>query len=130
MRTFAVMLLLPEATWEMRGRAFSSADADKANRGIFATRSIRAGTVVGDYLGLLIPTEQEAEYETGQDVYLMAYDERLSIWPDTTRLGVHVVNHSCEPNVGIVTYRGHTLYVALRRIHAGEELLVSYLLGP
>ena len=66
------MLLLPDDAWEMRGRAFSSHDAEKQNRGIFATRPIRAGTVIGDYLGLLIPNEQEAEYETGQDVYLMA----------------------------------------------------------
>ena len=124
------MLLLPDDAWEMRGRAFSSRDAEKRNRGIFATRPIGAGTVIADYLGLLIPTEREAEYETGQDVYLMAYDERVSIWPDQTQPGAHVVNHSCEPNAGIVTYRGHSLYVALRRIHAGEELTVSYLLGP
>ena len=124
------MLLIPEDTWEMRGRAFSSDDYGKGNRGIFATQSIRAGTVVGDYLGLLIPNEQEDAYETGKEVYLMYYDERFSIWPDQTQPGVHIVNHSCEPNCGIITYRGHALYFALRLIHPGEELTVSYLLGP
>src|SRR5262249_46055849 len=77
-----------------------------------------------------IPNEQEDEYETGQDLYLMYYDEQVSIWPDQTRPGVHIVNHSCEPNVGITTYRGHSLYFALRAIHRDEELLLSYLLGP
>jgi hypothetical protein len=124
------MFLLPDDAWEMRGRAFSANDAEKHNRGIFATKRIGAGTVVGDYLGLLIPNELEDAYETGQDLYLMYYDERVSIWPDQTRPGVHVVNHSCEPNVGITTYRGHSLYFALRAIHPDEELLVSYLLGP
>jgi hypothetical protein len=124
------MLLIPENAWDMRGRAFSSDDFGKGNRGIFATRLLRAGTVVGDYLGLLIPNEQDDEYETGRDVYLMYYDERFSIWPDPTQPGVHIVNHSCEPNCGIVTYRGHGLYFALRAIHPGEELTVSYLLGP
>jgi uncharacterized protein len=124
------MFLLPDDAWEMRGRAFSADDAEKRNRGIFATRPIRAGTIIGDYLGLLIPNEREAEYETGPDVYLMYYDERVSIWPDQAEPGVHIVNHSCEPNVGITTYRGHVLYVALRLIHPGEELVVSYLLGP
>ena len=124
------MFLLPDDAWELRGRAFSADDYGKRNRGVFATKPILAGTVIGDYLGLLIPNDQEDAYETGRDVYLMAYDERVSIWPDQTRPGVHVVNHSCEPNVGITTYRGHSLYVALRRIHPGEELMVSYLLGP
>jgi uncharacterized protein len=124
------MFLIPDDAWEMRGRAFSANDAGKRNRGIFATRPIRAGTVIGDYLGLLIPNEKEDEYETGKDVYLMYYDEHRSIWPDQTQPGVHIVNHSCEPNVGITTYRGHSLYFALRTIHAGEELMVSYLLGP
>jgi hypothetical protein len=124
------MLLLPDDAWEMRGRAFSSDDSGKGNRGIFVTRTIRAGTVIGDYLGLLIPNEKEDEYETGRDVYLLCYDERVSIWPDQAQPGVHIVNHSCEPNAGIVTHRGHSLYFALRLIHPGEELTVSYLLGP
>lgn len=124
------MLLIPADTWELRGRAFSSDDYGKENRGLFATRALRAGTVVGDYLGLLVPNEREAEYDGGKDFYLMYYDEDVSIWPELDQPGVHVVNHSCEPNCGIVTYRGHSLYVALRAIHPGEELTVSYLLRP
>ncbi len=124
------MLFIPDDVWEMRGRAFSADDFGKGNRGIFATGPIRAGTVIGDYLGLLIPNEREDEYETGKDTYLMYYDEQVSIWPDQAQPGVHIVNHSCEPNCGISTYRGHALYVALRTIHPGEELTVSYLLGP
>lgn len=124
------MFLIPEYSWEMRGRAYTSDDYGKHNRGIFATAPIRAGTIIGDYLGLLIPNEREADYETGRDVYLMYYDERVSIWPDQTQPGIHIINHSCEPNCGIVTHRGHSLYVALRRIHADEEITVSYLLGP
>ena len=64
------------------------------------------GTLIGDYLGLLIPNEKEDEYETGRDLYLMYYDERVSIWPDQTQPGVHIVNHSCEPNAGIIDLSG------------------------
>jgi hypothetical protein len=124
------MLLLPDDAWTVCGRAFSAHDAEKQNRGVFATRPIRAGTIVGDYLGLLVPNQREEEYETGPDTYLMYYDERVSIWPDPAQPGVHLINHSCEPNCGIATYRGHALYYALRRIHPGEEVMVSYLLGP
>ena len=124
------MLLIPDDSWEMRGRAFSSDDYGKNNRGIFATRPIPAGTVIGDYLGLLIPNDKEEEYESARDVYLMYYDAQHSIWPDPSEPGIHIINHSCEPNCGIATYRGHGLYFALRKIHAEEELTVSYLLGP
>jgi hypothetical protein len=124
------MFLLPDDAWEMRYRPYGRDDDGRRNRGVFARRAIPAGTLIGDYLGLLIPREEEAAYETGSDVYLMYYDEQLSIWPDPTVPGVHIVNHACEPNVGIYPYRGHGLYHALRRIHAGEELTVSYLLGP
>ena len=124
------MFLLSADAWEVRGRAFSSDDYGKGNRGVFATQPIRPGTILGDYLGLAIPTDREDEYESGRDVYLMAYDDRVSIWPDPATVGIHLINHSCEPNAGITTLRGHTLYFALRAIHSGEELTVSYLLGP
>jgi hypothetical protein len=124
------MFLIPDDAWEIRGRAFSSDDFGKNNRGVFATRSIRAGTIVGDYLGLLVPNEEEARYDAGRDTYLMYYDERVSIWPDPSQPGIHLINHSCEPTCGIVTHQGHSLYVAIRTIHPDEELTVSYLLGP
>lgn len=124
------MFLIPADAWEVRGRAFSSGDFGKQNRGIFARKPIRAGTVIGDYLGLLIPNERQGEYEAGRDLYLMSYDRQLSIWPDPSRPGIHLVNHSCEPNCGLATYHGHGLYYALRLIHPGEELTVSYLLAP
>ena len=90
------MFLLPDDTWEMRGRAFSTHDDGKANRGIFAMRPISAGAVIGDYLGLLIPNEKEDEYETGRDLYLMYYDEQVSIWPDQARPGVDPVGGAHE----------------------------------
>ncbi|XP_031625344.1 uncharacterized protein LOC116342019 [Contarinia nasturtii] len=35
-------------------------------------------------------------------------------------------NHSCVPNVHLVDHDGDTIYYALRPIHAGEDLLISY----
>src|SRR5262245_5848909 len=124
------MLLIPDDAWEMRYRPYGYRDEGRQNRGIFATRSLAAGTVIGDYLGLLIPAAHERTYEIGPDVYLMYYSEGLSIWPDPTQPGVHIINHGCEPNCGLMSYQGHSIYHALRRIHQGEELTVSYQLGP
>src|SRR5437899_10796595 len=60
----------------------------------------------------------------------MYYHERASIFPDVTQDGMHLLNHSCTPNCYMYSYKGHTLFFALRRIFAGEELAISYLINP
>ena len=50
--------------------------------GVFAKKEIKAGTVIGDYLGKLIKT---AEYNLDNDkkgLYLMYYTDQASIYPD------------------------------------------------
>lgn len=117
------MFLLPTTTWEMKTTA-------KKGRGIFAKKDIEPGTIIGDYLGILVPEEEEDTYEKGDDLFLMYYDEKVTIYPDPAKPGIHILNHSCEPNVWMFTYKGHTLYFSLRKIFKGEELTVAYLLSP
>jgi hypothetical protein len=117
------MFLLPQDAWEMR-------KTEKKGRGIFAKKDIEGGTIIGDYLGLIVPEEEEEKYEDGKDLFLMYYDEESTIFPDPAKPGIHILNHSCEPNCWMYTYKGHTLYFALRKIFTGEELTVSYQLNP
>lgn len=124
------MFLLDKDTWEVRTRTYSKKDKKKQNRGIFAKKDIPGGTIIGDYLGLLVPAEKEDDYENGDEMYLMYYNDDATIWPDPKNPGIHILNHSCEPNCFMYTYKGHTLYFALRKIHKGEELTVSYQLSP
>ena len=118
------MILLPEDYWEVR-------NTDKKGRGIFAKKDIPAGTVIGDYIGRVIKTAEEDIYEKDEALYLMYYHDRASIYPvDHKAVGVHLLNHSCTPNCWMYTYRGHTLFFALRHVFKGEEITISYLLSP
>ncbi|MBC8164730.1 MAG: SET domain-containing protein-lysine N-methyltransferase [Bryobacteraceae bacterium] len=40
--------------------------------------------------------------------------------------GAEYINHCCEPNVYAWIFKGHILYMSLRDIKKGEELLIDY----
>lgn len=102
----------------------------KKGQGAFAAKEIPAGTIIGDYLGRLVKDEEIIELEKKCDnaCYSMDYnDNGLSIFPvDIKGKGIHLINHSCAPNLEAYFYYGHTLYFALRRILPGEELTIDY----
>ena len=108
------MFLIPEDHWEVRC-------TKEKGKGIFAKKEIKAGTIIGDYLGKIIKT---AEYDLDKDkkgLFLMYFTDRASIYPDLKKPGIHLLNHSCSPNCWIYTFKGHTLFFALRKIEPGEE---------
>lgn len=117
------MFLIPDQSWEVR-------ETKEKGKGIFCRDKIVAGTIIGDYLGKVIKTD---EYDLDEDrlgLYLMYYDDTTCIYPDLSKPGIHLINHSCAPNCWMYIYDGHTLFYAIRDIEAGEELTISYLLSP
>src|SRR5688572_5252851 len=93
-------------------------------RGVFAKRTLEAGTVIGDYLGRVgKPTDDPVGA-----LYAMMLSLNRWVFPLSPRrsVGVHVINHSCMPNAGLFPYRGHVLISAIRRIFPGEELSFDY----
>lgn len=117
------MFLISDDCWEIH-------QTRNTGRGIFAKKIIEGGTVIGDYIGEVVDI---AEYDVEKDkkgLYLMYYTDRAGIYPDLSKPGIHLLNHSCNPNCWIYTYRGHTLFFALRAIKPDEELTISYLLSP
>jgi hypothetical protein len=117
------MFLIKEDFWQIK-------KAGEKGLGVFAKKAIKAGTIIGDYLGKVYQT---AKYDLEKDkkgLYLMYYTDRACIYPDLKNPGIHLINHSCTPNCWIYVYRGHTLFFALRKIKPGEELTISYLLSP
>lgn len=117
------MFLISKDYWKVR-------KTKEKGRGVFAKKKIEKGTVIGDYLGKIIKT---AEYDFSKDrkeLFLMYLTDEASIYPDKTRPGIHLLNHSCEPNCFIKVYKGHTLFFALRDIKPEEELTISYMLAP
>lgn len=116
------MFLLPDNYLEVK-------KTPKMGRGVFALQDIPAGTIIGDYLGVIVPEKDEDKYDNQGHFYLMYYHENASIYPDAKKPGVHTINHSCTPNIWMYSYKGHTLYFAIRHIFRGEEFTVSYLLS-
>lgn len=116
------MIFLPPQFWEVRKSKIKG-------RGIFAKKDIAKGLVIGDYIGTVIRTR---DFNINQDknFYLVYYHDQASIYPDLTKAGIHLLNHSCIPNCFLYTYQGHTLAFALRKILKDEELTISYLLPP
>lgn len=117
------MFLLPQIYLEVKKTKLKG-------KGVFAKKDIEPGVVVADYLGTLIRADEEEAYEKKHGFYSMYYHKTASIFPDLTKDGAHLLNHSCAPNCSMYSYKGHTLYFSLRKIFKGEELTVSYFLSP
>jgi hypothetical protein len=99
----------------------------KKGRGVFATRDLEAGTVLGDYLGTIIKSDSNDELKNG--LYDMRGGEKYDILANPKDDGIHLINHACTNNCDAYPYKGHILYVAIRKIFKGEEILVNYGLG-
>jgi SET domain-containing protein len=117
------MFLLKKDSWQVK-------ETGNKGRGIFAKDYIKAGTVISDYLGKVIKTATYNLDDDRKGLYLMYFTDRMSIYPDLTKPGPHLINHSCNPNCWIYVFHGHTLFFALRTINPDEELTISYLLCP
>jgi SET domain-containing protein len=115
------MILLGNDYWEVQ-------ETREKGRGIFAKKEIKRGVIIGDYLGKIIhPRDAEID---DKNFYLMYYHDKAVIVPDLNRPGVHLLNHACNPNAFLYTYKGHTLAFALKNISKNEEITIPYLLSP
>jgi hypothetical protein len=110
------MFLIPNEYWEVK-------TTNNRGRGIFCKKDIPPGTIIGDYLGKIIPEESQNK---SLQVYGMCYGRNTDILPDNKSIGIHLINSSCMPNCGMFPLKDHTLYAALRKIYKGEELTVNY----
>jgi hypothetical protein len=108
------MFIIPETSYRV-------VKTKHKGRGIFATKDIEAGTVIGDYIGTIVRPEDE--------LYTMSGGDRFDILANPKVKGIHFINHSCANNCGIYPYRGHVLFIALRHIFPGEEITINYMFG-
>lgn len=115
------MILLKQDSWEVK-------QTKHKGRGIFAKKTIKKGVIIGDYLGTIVNPRDAVIDE--DNFYLMYYHDYALIEPDLKKTGVHLLNHSCNPNAFLYTYKGHTLAFALKKISENEEITIPYLLSP
>ena len=110
---------------------FEIRESSIAGRGAFATRRIRKGERVAEYVGERV-THEEADVRYDDDsmdehhTFLFTVSSRTVI--DATRDGndSRYINHSCDPNCESEIVRGRVYIVALRDIAVGEELHYDY----
>lgn len=98
-------------------------------RGVFALSDLEPGLVIGDYLGVVMPTYDAVKTES-MGTYYMELTNTHSVLADKNTDGIQIINHSCQPNCASEDYKGHTIYVTIRKIYKGEELTVNYNFGP
>jgi uncharacterized protein len=95
-------------------------------RGLFAVKAIAKGEIVSVRGGHILTTQAAARLRKPPGYWGYPIAAGLVLAPLTAREVESVMmflNHSCEPNVGIL---GQIIFVALRRIRAGEELTIDY----
>jgi hypothetical protein len=103
---------------KLEGRLIPS----KGGRGLFARERVRAGemllvwggdVVTGELLKRMSEEKHHMAVQIEEDLYLVTPNEGPADW----------VNHSCDPNAGLV---GQIALVALRDIRVGEEICFDY----
>ena len=95
----------------------------KGGHGVFAAGAILAGTTVAAFGGAAVDrTELEALGDAVQH-HALQIDDNLYLASIPPFDPADYVNHSCDPNCGIV---GSVLLVAMRDIAVDEELCFDY----
>jgi hypothetical protein len=91
-------------------------------RGLFAVEAIEEGEVVCVKGGAIFDRERlrDVSARLGPSEIQIADDLFIGPLREDEREGSMIFsNHSCEPNLGV---RGQIVFVAMRRVEAGEEL--------
>lgn len=99
--------------------------------GMFATRTIRKGVTIIEYLGERISSEEadrrhENKAPDDAHTFLFAIDSATVIDAGVGRHAARFINHSCEPNCEAIIDDGRLLIASLRTIRPGEELSYDY----
>ena len=102
---------------------------DNKGRGLYATKNIKEGTKIIDYIGKIITNkqvEQSDKYDKKKPNYLFTLNNRFTLDGDFAYNHAGLENHSCDANA---QYDGKGLkdcITASRNIKKGEEITCDY----
>ena len=91
--------------------------------GVFAVEAIPAGTTVAGFGGYVVDRAELDALDEEIRIHALQIDDDLFIASELPFDDADYVNHSCDPNCGIV---GSVLLVTMRDVAAGEELCFDY----
>ena len=105
---------------------------DKNGRGLYATKNIKAGTKIIEYVGNIITkkqTENSDKFDNSKPIYLFNLNNRYDLDGDVPWNTARLINHSCSNNCDY-DGKGLKLWVtAIKDIKKGEELTCDYGFG-
>ena len=102
---------------------------DNKGRGLYATKNIKEGTKIINYLGKIITNkevEESDKYDNKKPIYLFTLNKKYTLDGDFAFNIAGLVNHSCDANA---RYDGKGLKIwitADRDIKKGEEITCDY----
>ena len=102
---------------------------DNKGRGLYASRDIKEGTKIIDYIGKIINNKEADEsdkFDNKKKIYLFNLNKKFSLDGDFSYNIAGLINHSCDNNCD---YNGKGLKIwitAIRDIKKGEEITCDY----
>ncbi len=110
---------------------FEIRESDIQGRGAFATRNIRKGTRIIEYLGQRITwrtadKRYDDEKMRRHHTFLFTIDDKTCIDGAVKGNEAAYLNHSCDGNCEAINDRKRIFIDAIRNIKAGDELLYDY----
>jgi SET domain-containing protein len=93
--------------------------------GVFATRNIRKGSRIVEYLGERKPFKQ---FHEDDEYYVNLFHVGRGLVIDPSRQGniARFINHSCEPNCESIDDDGRIYIESIGAIKKGEEITYDY----
>jgi SET domain-containing protein len=95
-------------------------------RGIYTREHIPPRRKVIEYTGERINRAETKRRGQGSLTYLFTLNDYWTIDGSVGGSGAELINHSCNPNIYSMIFKGHILYMSRRAIRPGEELTVDY----
>ena len=124
---------MPRATRATKAPPIEVRESPIAGLGVFATRKIRSGTRIMEYVGERISSE-EAGHRYDDDAmdqhhtFLFAIDDDLVIDGAVGGNDARYINHACAPNCEAINEEGRSFIEAIADIELGAELFYDYAL--
>tara|TARA_B100001142_G_scaffold111558_1_gene113525 strand:- start:1338 stop:1814 length:477 start_codon:yes stop_codon:yes gene_type:complete len=113
----------------MRLFRIKKSNIDRKGRGLYATRNIKEGTRIINYVGKIITkkqTEDSEKFDNSKPIYLFNLNSRYDLDGDVSWNTARLINHSCSNNCDYEG-KGLKLWVtAIKDIEKGEELTCDY----
>jgi uncharacterized protein len=116
----------------MRLYRIKKSNIDRKGLGLYATKNIKEGARIIDYIGKIITkkqTEESEKFDNTKPIYLFNLNKKYDLDGDVSWNTARLINHSCSNNCD---YNGTGLKLwvtAIKDIKKDEELTADYGFG-